>query len=277
MSTKESYFASLSKWEKQSRHFQMFYYFLYFSYTSYQSSQLIQPEVQSIPQDNTLELREELRDELRTELREVRRLDGEQRLWIIQRWRGTEMLTAPFWKRALAEIIDIIIIFIVKFVLWHIVQTHTNVEKSCMFKSMSKEEIRSSLFENFGDLFSLSNYALHLFLFTKLMVMWCECLWITYNNGSSFRKQLMNLRVLYVDSVVVVEEQPEWVLIYPAMTPNCLWTFIRVITKHLIVTFFPVCVFALFLTRSNQTIYDKLSNTIVVERNTERPPPPRLR
>jgi len=137
---------------------------------------------------------------------------------------------------------------------------------------MSEEEIISSLFENIDDIFSLSYGALYLFLFTKLMVMWYECLWISYNHGSSLGKYLMNIRVLYVDSVIVVQEQPVWVLIYPAMTPNGLRTFKRVIIKHLIMTSFPVCVIALFLTRSNRIIYDKLTNTVVVERSTERLP-----
>jgi len=278
MSTKEAYFASLSEWARQSSDSQMFYNFLNFSYAIYQSSQLIYEEAQAIVRVHTQESLG-----LRSEIEMVRILDGEQRLRIVQRWGGIEMLVAPFWKRTTAEIIDTLIICILKIILAYMFHNYGSFhfDKTIVHKSLSEEQIFISLFEISLDFFKQTYDVLLLVLLIKLMVCCYECLWITFNNGSTPGKYVMNIRVLYVETVVHLEPQREvfqmqttafWALICPAVTPNGLRSFARVFTKNLIVTcFFPVCVVLLF-PRNNRTTYDILTKTIVVEKNTERPP-----
>ncbi|KAL7741634.1 hypothetical protein ACLKA6_019402 [Drosophila palustris] len=278
LSTKEAYFASLSEWARQSHDLQMFYNFLNFSHAIHQSNQLIQEEAQAIVRVNNPELRGS-----RSDIELVRLLDGEQRLQIIQGWGGTEMLVAPFWKRATAELIDTLIICILKIILAFLIHNSSSpdFEKHIARKSLSEEQIYISLFEVSLDLFTLSYDVLVFILLTKAIVCCYECLWIIFNNGSTPGKYWMNLRVLYVETMVPLEQQREvfqvqstafWALIYPAVTPNGLRTFLRVVTKNLIVTcIFPVCIILLF-PRNNRTTYDIISKTVVVEMNTERPP-----
>ncbi|XP_023168658.1 protein FAM8A1 [Drosophila hydei] len=296
MSTKEAYFASLAEWAKQAALMQMFPNYLL---ANYNYPQLLQtqlpyaapgieqlhpnrqqqsPLTQPLPQQATAQAAAAA---VRPTFNRFRVLDEAQQQEIIQRLGGTELIVAPFWKRAVAEAIDVVILFILKiivtFSLFHVFDL--DFDKEVMRKTLEDEDIFLNFLDISMDFITLSSDLILIELLTKLLVCCYECLWTVFYNGATPGKSLMKIRILYVEAVVPLQapvmpqfvfqaqREPLRALLYPAETPSFLRALMRAFAKNLVMTLlFPICVVMVFF-KNNRTAYDILTKTIVVEVN----------
>jgi len=287
LTTKEAYFASLEEWAKQAALIQMFpnYLLANYNYPPLLQAQLpfaapgiehLQTNRQShqqAPQANNIG------PVIRPNFNRFRILDEAQQQDIIQRLGGTEVVVAPFWKRAVAEAIDVLILFILKiivtFSLFHVFDL--DFDKDVMRKTLDDEDLFVSFFDISMDFITLSSDLLLIELITKLIVCCYECLWTTFYNGATPGKSLMKIRILYVEAVVPLQapvmphfvfqpqREPLRAVLYPAETPTLPRSLMRALAKNLVMTLlFPICVVMIFF-KNNRTAYDIITKTIVVE------------
>ncbi|EDW09633.1 protein FAM8A1 [Drosophila mojavensis] len=299
MSTKEAYFASLAEWAKQAALMQMFPNYLM---ANYNYSQLLQtplpfgapgieqlypnrqqqiPLTQPLPQQPAPQPAAAAPAAVRPAFSRFRLLDDAQQQDVIQRLGGTEMVVAPFWKRAVAEAIDVVILFILKiivtFSLFHVFDL--DFDKDVMRKTLEDEDIFLNFLDISMDFITLSSDLILIELLTKLLVCCYECLWTVFYNGATPGKSLMKIRILYVEAVVPMQapvmpqfvfqaqREPLRALVYPAETPSFFRALLRAFAKNLVMTLlFPICVIMVFF-KNNRTAYDVITKTIVVEAN----------
>ncbi|KAH8384575.1 hypothetical protein KR093_001491, partial [Drosophila rubida] len=295
LSTKEAYFASLEEWAKQAALIQMFPNYLL---ANYNYPPLLQAQGQipfvapSIEHLQTNRASHQLPPQpagirngnipvVQPNFNRFRVMDEAQQQDIIQRIGGTEMVVAPFWKRAVAEAIDVFILFILKiivtFSLFHVFDL--DFDKDVMRKALDEEDIFVSFFDISMDFITLSSDLLLIELLTKLIVCCYECLWTVFYNGATPGKSLMKIRILYVEAVVPMQapvmphfvfqaqREPLRALLYPAETPSFVRALMRAFAKNLVMTLlFPICVVMIFF-KNNRTAYDIITKTIVVENN----------
>ncbi|XP_063703579.1 protein FAM8A1 [Culicoides brevitarsis] len=195
---------------------------------------------------------------------------------------GYEYTIAPLWKRFLAEMIDVFILFLIKimitFALVDIFDLNLNID-------WDLTNLRSSLEDDYTEILNFTTELLVLEIVTKLAVCIYEALWTAQARpnalgGATPGKMLLGIRILYVEAVQVIDpmrqpglnnNQPLKALLWPAQNLGIERALFRSVFKNLFITFlFPICFFA-FLYRNNRTIYEQLTKTIVVE---ETPPPP---
>ncbi|KAH8403098.1 hypothetical protein KR222_004971, partial [Zaprionus bogoriensis] len=273
VSARNAYFASLAEWTKQMAAAQMLCQYMIFHYNC-----------------QFLEKQMELGRQMSQVPRAVRPQFGvftwyneAEQQEIVQRLGGTEAIAAPFWKRVVAELIDVIIIIVVKLVTAFIIvfsDLNIDFERIVGSKALKGKGIFLSLFDVSMDFIKLSTEFFFFIILTKLLVCFYECLCMTFNNGATPGKEIMKLRVLYVEAVVPLQQmvmpvfifqiqrEPFWVMLYPAEQPTFMRSFMRTFAKNLVVTlFFPICLILIFL-RNNRTTYDIISKTIVVETDT---------
>ncbi|KAH8254142.1 hypothetical protein KR032_008679 [Drosophila birchii] len=313
-STKEAYFASLAEWAKQASIAQnamsMFPYYLLANYPQLFQGQtasqplpvtLGQPPAASPPSAGPPLIPNTVippPPEPPQVFNRFRVLDEAQQLETIQRVGGYEYVVAPFWKRAVAETIDVFILFILKIIITFGVVNLFDIEfdKEAMRRTLEEQE---DLFMNFFDIsidfISMSTDLLMIELLTKLMVCCFEAVWTTYCNGATPGKSLMKIRIHYVEAVMPLQapplpqfvlqpqREPMRALLYPAQTPGLMRAFARSLAKNLVMTLlFPICVVMIFF-KNNRTAYDIMTKTIVVETNsnavfrTQAPPQQRNR
>lgn len=190
---------------------------------------------------------------------------------------------APLWKRLLAEVIDVFILFLIKLMI-----TFALVDIFDLSIDWDLTNLRSSLEDDYTEILNFTSELLILEIVTKLAVCIYEALWTTAQarpnslGGATPGKMLLGIRILYVEAVQVIDpmrqagglnnnNQPIKALIWPGQNLGIERALFRSVFKNLFITFlFPICFFA-FLYRNNRTIYDCLTKTIVVE---EQPPPP---
>lgn len=294
LTTKEAYFASLEEWAKQAALIQMFPNYLFANYNY--PPLLPAPLPPFLPGISIDPLQANRPSPLqatnppanvpvdRPSFNRLRILNEAQQQEIIQRHGGTEVVVAPFWKRAIAEAIDVFILFILKiivtFSLFHVFDL--DFDKDVMRKTLDEEDIFVSFFDISMDFLTLSSDLLLIEMLTKLIICWYECLWTVFYNGATPGKSLMKIRILYVEAVVPLQapvvpqfifqpqREPLRALLYPAENPTLLRALMRALAKNFVMTLlFPICVVMIFF-KNNRTAYDILTKTIVVEANTYR-------
>ncbi|XP_039486402.1 protein FAM8A1 [Drosophila santomea] len=291
-STKDAYFDSLLEWAKQATLAQnamlMFPYYLMANYpTMFQGlpasaalRQAAAPEpspVQGSPGDPAEAARSPTPN-----FRRLRVMDEAAQQEIIQRLGGYEYVLAPFWKRAVAETIDMLILFIVKIIITFGVVNLFNIEfdEDVIRRTLDEEDLFGNFIDTSLDFISISTDLLLIEMLTKLTVCCYEALWTSLYNGATPGKSLMKIRIHYVEAVLPLQapplpqfvlqpqREPMRALLYPAETPTLMRSFARALTKNLGMTLlFPICVVMIFF-KNNRTAYDVLTKTIVVETNS---------
>lgn len=217
------------------------------------------------------------------------RILGQQRQEeIINLHGGFEYTIAPLWKRFIAEVIDVVILFLVKLMI-----TFALVDMFDLNLNMDIDLFKTSIEDNYNEILNFTSELLILEIVTKILVCVYEAIWTQgYGQtlgGATPGKMLMGIRVLYVEAIVVLEGQqpavqrnavlnqqrPVKALLYPARNLGFQRALLRALAKNVFVTFlFPIC-FVIFLNRNNnRTVYEIITKTVVVEEPIR---PPTLR
>ncbi|XP_053671657.1 protein FAM8A1 [Anopheles nili] len=186
---------------------------------------------------------------------------------------------APLWKRVVAEIIDIAIIFLLK-----IMTTLAFIDAFDIdLLYMDLDALRNSFEEDYSELISLTSELIFLEIAIKLAVCIYEAVWTAHvqviPGSATPGKMLMGLRIVYAESVAVMgppggpqqgllsNQTPIRALLYPATTPSFGRALARAAVKNIMMTFFfPMCLLLLCF-RQNRSIYDVMTKTVVVEDN----------
>ncbi|KAH8402321.1 hypothetical protein KR009_011346 [Drosophila setifemur] len=300
LSTKEAYFVSLAEWAKQASIAQsamnMFPYYLLANYpqlfqgaptTSLPASlgqlpgpSAAPPPVQGPP--GTPGGAPAATPPAPPAFNRFRVLDEGQQSDIVHRLGGYEYVVAPFWKRAVAEAIDMFILFILKIIVTFGIVNVFDMEfdKEVMRRTLDDEDLFVNFFDISLDFISMSSDLLLIELLTKLTVCCYEAVWTVFYNGATPGKSLMKIRIHYVEAVFPLQapalpqfvlqpqREPLRALLYPAQTPTLMRAFARALAKNLVMTLlFPICVVMIFF-KNNRTAYDIMTKTIVVETNS---------
>ncbi|XP_065366764.1 protein FAM8A1 [Calliphora vicina] len=218
---------------------------------------------------------------------------------------GYEYVVAAFWKRAVAEVIDMIIMLFLKIVVIFVV---TNVfgynlmmdmDKDVLNKAMDNEDFAGALLYSM-DFLAFSSDLLAFEVATKLFVCLYEAVMTTFFNGASVGKHIMGLSIKYVEAMVTLPNngvpaaQPlpamrlgfqaaarvqVRALLLPAETPNFKRSFVRAVSKNMILSLLFPMFFLMIFFQHNRTAYDIMTKTIVVETSSQplvlrRPPQP---
>uniref|UniRef100_A0A182K0I7 RDD domain-containing protein n=1 Tax=Anopheles christyi TaxID=43041 RepID=A0A182K0I7_9DIPT len=195
----------------------------------------------------------------------------------INRHGGYEYVIAPLWKRFAAEAIDIAIIFLLK-----IMTTLAFIDAfEIDLLYMDLDAIRNSFEEDYTELLSFTSELIFLEIGIKIAVCIYEAVWTAHvqviPGSATPGKMLMGLRIVYAESVAVLEPQPQpgllsnqvplRALLYPGTTPSFGRAFARAVVKNVVIAFFfPMCLLLLCF-RQNRSIYDVMTKTVVVEDN----------
>lgn len=215
---------------------------------------------------------------------------------VINRTGGYEYVVAPFWKRAVAELIDMFIMLFLKIVTIFVV---TNVfgynimldmDKEVLNKAMENEDFASALIYSL-DFLAFSSDLLAFEIATKLFVCLYEAVLTTFFDGASLGKHVMGLSIKYCEAMVTlppngqqappVGPQMQLVfqtprvqmraLIFPAETPKFKRAFMRAVAKNLILSLLFPMFFLMVFFKNNRTAYDIMTKTIVVETSSQPP------
>jgi uncharacterized RDD family membrane protein YckC len=139
------------------------------------------------------------------------------------------------------------------------------------------DSIKNSLEDDYTELLSLTSDLVIVETITKIVVCFYEALW-TAQGGATPGKMLLGIRILYVEAVVPLEQQPQMIilnqnqtpmkaLLYPASNPGFKRSLLRAIAKNIIMTILFPMYFIMFFFRNNRTGYDIMTKTIVVDEN----------
>uniref|UniRef100_UPI00398F8B7A protein FAM8A1 n=1 Tax=Pristiophorus japonicus TaxID=55135 RepID=UPI00398F8B7A len=177
--------------------------------------------------------------------------------------KGREYTIPSLMQRFLAEMVDFLILFLLKAV---VVLTVMHI---CGIKDLSKFAL-NYIIEEIDEDTSLEDLQkmMAVALMYRLLVCFYEivCLWGV--GGATPGKFLLGLRVVSCDSSVLVA--PNRVLVIPAQNVSISSSAIRALIKNFsIAFFFPAFVTLLFF-QHNRTAYDIVAGTIVVKRNGAR-------
>uniref|UniRef100_A0A034W1W5 Protein FAM8A1 n=1 Tax=Bactrocera dorsalis TaxID=27457 RepID=A0A034W1W5_BACDO len=320
MTTKEAYFASLNEWVKHANISQnamaLFPLYLIHSYPQMFQNLMNNPlaglggtippiNTQAVPPTPNLNAADaNAIGERGRVLFQYRILSDQLQSELIHRTGGYEYVIAPFWKRVVAEIIDMIILLLLKIVVTFTVMNLFDLDLGFdLDKEVLRKAIEDDDYVNFlaisMDFLAFSSDLLMLELLTKIIVCFYEAIWTAAYNGATPGKAAMKIRIQYVEAIYPlpppVDMQPQPppfarqfqgfqaqrmsinALIYPNEVPTFHRAFMRAVSKNLIMTlFFPMCFIMIFF-KNNRTAYDIATKTIVVEANpnpTLRQPPP---
>lgn len=203
---------------------------------------------------------------------------------------GYELVISPLYKRFLAEVIDTVILFIVKILFFVVIMdffdihmlvplplysSFYNFKKLFIFSGLDIDinDFKDLKFleDDYSQLLSLSSDFLLLEILTKIV----SCLYeafFTVKLHATPGKLIMGVRILHAEAVLPLEQQINHsqgirALIFPANQLTFKRALFRSLAKNLLVTLlFPVY-FMLFFYKSNQLIYDLLGKTVVVDYN----------
>lgn len=223
----------------------------------------------------------------------LRLINDQAQAEIINRTGGYEYIVAPFWKRAVAEFIDMIIMLFLKIVTIFVV---TNVfgynlmmdmDKDVLNKAMDNEDFAGALLYSM-DFLAFSSDLLAFEIATKLFVCLYEAVLTAFFNGASVGKHIMGLSIKYVEAMVPlpnngvpVQPIPQIqlgfqaarvqmrALLFPAETPNFKRAFIRAVAKNVILSLLFPMFFLMVFFKNNRTAYDIMTKTIVVETSSQ--------
>jgi len=220
-STKEAYFESLAEWAKQATLAQnamlMFPYYLMANYPTMfpglPSSAALQAAAMGQPQalvQGSAAAPGEPAAEPRLpapNFSGLRILGEAAQLDIIQRLGGYEYVLSPFWKRAVAETIDMFILFIVKIIITFGVVNLFNIEfdEDVIRRTLDQEDLFSNFFDTSLDFISMSTDLLLIEMLTKFIVCCYEALWTYLYQGATPGKSLMKIRIYYVEAVMPLQ------------------------------------------------------------------------
>ncbi|XP_067627756.1 uncharacterized protein [Eurosta solidaginis] len=317
LTTKEAYFSSLNEWVKQANVSQnamaLFPWYLMSSYPqifqNQQSWQYGTPGGSTIPHMNTQMPGNNVGGNFNAtdanglvgggapgRVLDQYRIMGEQmQMELIQRTGGYEYALAPFWKRVVAEIIDMVILLLLKIVVTFTVMNlfdldlGFDLDKEVLRKAIEDDDY-TSFFAVSMDFLAFSSDLIMLEILTKIIVCFYEAIWTAAYNGATPGKAAMHIRIQYVEAVyplpaaareempqlpplvrqfpgVQIQRMPINALLYPAEVPSFQRAFVRALAKNMIMTlFFPMCFIMIFF-KNNRTAYDVVTKTIVVEAN----------
>lgn len=200
---------------------------------------------------------------------------------------GYEYVIAPIWKRFVAEVIDIAILFLIKLLITFAIVDIFDVELDSLVN------LKTGIEEDYTQLFNLASELIVLELLTKVWVCIYETWWTMGGHGNmggtlggaTPGKLVMGIRVLYVETVVIVQPQDGQpgqpanainylnnrakALLFPARNLGWKRAFCRAVIKNatvIIPVVYPVY-FITFMFRNNRMGYDVMTKTIVVEEN----------
>uniref|UniRef100_S4NMV0 Protein FAM8A1 n=2 Tax=Pararge aegeria TaxID=116150 RepID=S4NMV0_9NEOP len=186
----------------------------------------------------------------------------------IARHGGYEYLIPPLYKRVMAELIDFILLFIIKLLV-----TFMAVD---MFEVINLEKFDLYKFTEHYDDYKFALELTSEILVVEMIYRIGVCLYEAFclsstagrSGGATPGKAIMGLRVLTASAVIPVEGRPiDTVLIYPGTQLSFQIALLRSLMKNVLITLlFPLCV-VLFMFRHNRTGYDLLCGVIVVEEN----------
>ncbi|XP_011189980.1 uncharacterized protein LOC105216923 [Zeugodacus cucurbitae] len=318
LTTKEAYFASLNEWVKHANISQnamaLFPWYLINSYPQmFQNQQNTsfaglgatlpplnaQTAIVNAPNLNANDANG-LGERGRV-LFHYRILNEQMQTELIHRTGGYEYVIAPFWKRVIAEIIDMVILLLLKIVVTFTIMNlfdldlGFDLDKEVLRKAIEDDDYASFLVVSM-DFLAFSSDLLMLELLTKVIVCFYEAIWTAAYNGATPGKAAMKIRIQYVEAIYTLpppvdmqppplarqlqgfqaQRVPISALIYPNEVPTFQRAFMRALSKNLIMTlFFPMCFIMIFF-KNNRTAYDIATKTIVVEANSNptlrRPP-----
>lgn len=183
---------------------------------------------------------------------------------------GYEMIISPLYKRFLAEVLDTIILFVIKIAIFVIAIDLFDLTIQLDLDIIDLKELKF-LDDDYSNLLNLSSEFILLEILTKLVSCVYEALF-SVKFGASIGKLVMGIRIVQADAVLPLEQQINHsqgirALVFPSTPLTFFRALLRAVAKNLLVTLlFPVY-FMLFFYRSNQLIYDMLLKTVVVEQN----------
>ncbi|KAG5681369.1 hypothetical protein PVAND_010811 [Polypedilum vanderplanki] len=194
--------------------------------------------------------------------------DGTRAEEIIETNGGYEMLISPLYKRFLAEVLDTIILFVVKIALFVILIDLLDINIAL---DLDLTDIKDMKFleDDYSQLLNLSSEFIVLEILTKFFSCIYEAVF-AIRFGGTLGKLVMGIKIVQGDAVIALEQQINHsqgirALIYPASNLTFVRAFMRALAKNLLISLlFPVY-FMMFFYRSNQLIYDMFCKTVVVE------------
>ncbi|KAH8377574.1 hypothetical protein KR093_006110 [Drosophila rubida] len=276
---RDAYFASLSEWTRQMYEWNKFVVFVNSSYSLYLRNHLVIQRSRRIISTARLRAAQH-----RLEIEAIVLLDGLPRQRLIRRLGGIEMLVAPFWKRAVADIVDRLIIILLQVLMAFVFTSfaHIDLKRPLVRILLLEEDIVFSVSEVAREFVQLSVATICMIMLSKLLACCYEFLFLMHNHGMTPGKYLMNIRVIYVRTLLPVQPRPApiyiyqvysdpyYAVVYPAITPTAERILMRVLLKTFIVhCSVPFCLLLLF-PRDNRTTYDMMAKTVVVETRSER-------
>ncbi|XP_045770472.1 protein FAM8A1 [Maniola jurtina] len=181
---------------------------------------------------------------------------------------GFEYVIPSLYKRILAELIDFMLLFILKLLV-----TFIAVD---MFELIDLDKFDfykfSEHYDDYKFAIELTSEILLLEIIYRTLVCIFEAFCLSGSvgrtGGATPGKALLGLRVVTASAVIPVEGRPkETVLLYPGKPLSFLLALVRSLMKNFLISLlFPLCV-VLFVFRHNRTGYDLLCGVIVVEEN----------
>ncbi|GAB0099455.1 uncharacterized protein DMENIID0001_153150 [Sergentomyia squamirostris] len=269
ISEKEAYFVMLRNWVNQANQSQnAMAYFPYYLMSNYPQLFQAPSNASRPPNPNFLGNNPDFYDSpARNEER-------------INQTGGYEFVIAPMWKRFCAEIVDVMIVLLLKLLITFAIVDLLDIDLKIDFDF---DTIRNSIEDDYSQLLSFTSELVFLEIITKLAVCIYEAAWTAQGNqilgGATPGKIIFGLRILHVDAVVPLDVPPlpqnamvfgansMKALLYPATNPGFKRALFRAIAKNaMMALLFPMC-FIMFFFRNNRTGYDVLTKTIVVEEN----------
>lgn len=177
---------------------------------------------------------------------------------------GFEYRIPPVWKRFAAELIDLTMLFLLKFSIAFIAID--------VFAFINIDDLRMDLRIDYKMALDMTYGMLVLEMIHRVIVCIFEAFWLQGGvngrvGGATPGKSMMGLRVVQCRNVTPADrpDDPNRVLVSPGTDLGLALALGRSVVKNLIsAILFPVG-FTLFFFRFNRTVYDLLCNSIVVE------------
>ncbi|KAH0553941.1 protein FAM8A1 isoform X1 [Cotesia glomerata] len=183
---------------------------------------------------------------------------------------GIEYHIPPIWKRFVAELIDSLMLFVLKLVITFVA---LDIFATMNMEPYTLDTLQSSLkIVDYKMAMDVASTILIWELMHRFIVCVFEAIFIQHGingriGGATPGKFLMGLRVVQCRTITPVERRDgtEVVLVSPGTDLGLPLALGRSIVKNLIMTLiFPIC-FSLFSFRFNRTGYDLACHSIVVE------------
>jgi uncharacterized RDD family membrane protein YckC len=262
-SEKETYFRILEKWVQEANFYHNHHKVMaYFPYYLMSNPQLLQQAPQQVP--NNIQQNTNRNQPRRT----AEIFDPARHEEIIRENGGYEYIIAPLYKRLIAEIIDIFILFMLKLLLAFVVIDLFDVNIGF---ELDFDTLRNYLEDDYKEILSFTSEFLILEIVTKIAACFYEAIWISQIAAATPGKMLMGIKVVHCEAVLPLEAQVNHgairALIHPATSLGFRRSLFRSTAKNILITLLFPMYFVLFFFRSNQMIYDLLTKTIVVEEN----------